>query len=171
MSVSVLVPADRSTPWRRWITVLGHREAGTTLALFRIACGLCLLYTVGSVAIHGLVPALWMGPDHGGYTFVSTPRLFQLIGGVNPTTVWSMIAIALTAGLLLTIGLAGRVAAFVALQSFMALVGLNSDAAGSYDGVLTNTLWLLVLSASTATLSVECKLRTGQWTSATPVPA
>ena len=39
------------------------------------------------------------------------------------------------------------------------------------DRLLTNALWLLVLSRSTATLSLDCRLRTGQWVSSVLVPA
>ena len=158
--------------WGRWLRFLNHREPGTSLALFRIACGLCVVGAVAGVVLPGALPALWLDAGHGGYLrATNVPWLFRLVGGANPVTVWSMTAVALSAGGLLAVGLCGRLAALAALQSYVALVDLNPEAGGSYDGVLSNALWLLVLARSTATLSLGCRRRTGRWVSAEPVPA
>jgi hypothetical protein len=158
--------------WGRWVALLSEREPGTSLALFRAACGLCVLYSIGSVAAHGLVPVLWLDPAHGGYTCPGDgPRLFRWLGGVHPETVWPVVAAALLAGLLLVIGLGGRLTAFVALQTYKALYFINPDATGGYDWLLTNALWLLVLGRSTATLALDCRLRTGRWRSDEAVSA
>jgi hypothetical protein len=157
--------------WGRWVCFLDRREQGTTLSLFRIACGLCTFGAIGAVVASGAAPTLWLNPQDGGYTIVATPRLFRLLGGVNPMTLWSMIAVSLTASLLTALGLGGRVTAFIALQAFIALVGINPDAVGSYDLVLSNGLWLLVLARATTTLSLDCRLRTGRWLSDVSVPA
>jgi hypothetical protein len=158
--------------WGRWVALLSEREAGTSLALFRIACGLSVLYSVGSVVTHGLVPVIWMDAREGGYAHLgAAPWLFQLIGGVNRVSVWAMVACTLSAGALLALGLAGRLTALVALQAYLAVTSLNGDAAGGYDWLLTNALWLVVLSRSTATLSLDCRLRTGSWHSAAAIPA
>jgi hypothetical protein len=154
------------------VALLAEREDGTSLALFRIACGACILYSVGSVVVYGMVPVIWLGPADGGYGPVGPgPRLFQWLGGVNPTTVWGVVGATLLAGLLLVVGAGGRLTALVALQGYMALYGINGNAAGAYDWLLTNALWLLVLARSTATLSLDCRLRTGRWRSAEPVSA
>lgn len=163
--------APRPSLWVRWVGLLAQREPATSLALFRIACGLCVLGSVGSVAAHGLVPVLWMPPADGGYTIPDTPWLFRHLGGVTATTVWAMVAVCLGAGLALVAGLGWRWTSLVALQSYLAVTGLNPEAVGGYDWLLTNALWLLVLSRSTATLSLDCRLRTGRWTSPLPVPA
>jgi hypothetical protein len=127
---------------------------------------------VAGVVLPGVLPALWLDETNGGYLrATAVPWLFRWLGGVNPVTVWSLVAVALVSGSLLTVGLGGRLAALAALQSYMALVDLNPEAGGSYDGVFTNALWLLVLARSTATLSLDCRLRTGNWLSTEPVPA
>lgn len=165
------VPA-RPGLWSRWVLLLAEREPGTALALFRAACGVDVLWSVGSVVRHGMVPVVWMNPADGGYAPVGPGSwLFDLLGGVNPTTVWSVVGLALLSGVLLVAGFGGRVTALVALQSYKAVTGLNGNAAGAYDWLLTNALWLLVLARSTATLSADCRLRTGRWLSAEPVPA
>jgi hypothetical protein len=136
-----------------------------------MACGLVVLGAVGSVAAFGLVPVLWMNPADGGYTTVSPSWLFERLGGVTPTTVWAVVVVTLLAGLAMTLGLGGRLMPLVALQGYLALYSLNSDAVGGYDWLLTNALWLLVLARATATLSLDCRLRTGCWRCADLVPA
>lgn len=157
--------------WSNWVAFLDRQEPGTTLALWRIACGLCLVGTIAAVVLAGAVPLLWLPPADGGYTQPATPWLFRQIGGVTPATVKGMVALTLIAGVLTAVGLGGRIAVLAALQGFLALMGLNSDATGGHDSVISNGLWLLVLSRSTETLSLDCRLRTGRWTSERPVPA
>jgi hypothetical protein len=171
LASSPAVASPRPGAWVRWVSLLAEREPATSLALFRIACGLCVLGSIGSVAAHGLVPVLWLGPADGGYTTPMGGWLFRLLGGVSPATVWFVVALTLLAGLATAAGLGGRLAPFVALQGHLSLTGLNPDAVGGYDWLLTNALWLLVLSCSTATLSLDCRLRTGMWRSDEPVPA
>jgi hypothetical protein len=161
----------RRGPWGRWVALLAEREAGTALALFRIACGLSLLYSVGSVALHGMVPVIWLPPGEGFATTREGPWLFQQFGGLTPTTAWLTVTVTLLAGLLLVLGGGGRLTALLALQAYMILTSLNVNAVGGYDWLLTNALWLLVLGRATATLSLDCRLRTGLWRSDEPVSA
>ena len=62
--------------WVGWVALLDRREPGTSLALFRIACGLVVFGAVGSVAAHGLVPALWFvyGWCLGIQTYLTFPH-------------------------------------------------------------------------------------------------
>ena len=158
--------------WSRWTGLLNEWEPGTSLALFRIACGLTVLCTIGSVVLHGLAPAIWLDFADGGYAELGEPPwLFELIGGVNPTTLWWVIAVAVAAGAATTVGFGGRFSVFVTLQTYMALASINPHIGSCDDQLIGNALWLLVLSRSTATLSVDCLVRTGAWTSAALVPA
>ncbi len=164
--------AGRRGLWGRWLGLLEETEPGTGLALFRIACGLTVLGTLGTVVCHGLAPVIWLDAKDGGYgTLGEPPWLFHLLGGVTPVTLWAMIGVAAAAGLALTLGLAGRPSALVLLQSYLAISGINSDISGIDDVLIGNALWLLVLARSTATLSLACRLRTGSWTSGQRVPA
>jgi hypothetical protein len=63
------------------------------------------------------------------------------------------------------------VTALAALQVLLALFSVNGEVGGGHDRLLTNALWLLVLASSTATASLDCRLRTGAWTSDRPVAA
>ena len=158
--------------WVRWAAFFNERQDGTTLALLRIALGISLLYSIGSVVLHGMVPVIWLGPHDGGYTSPGQgPWLFHWIGGLTPTTLWAVVVATLLGGLLLVLGLGGRLAALVALLGYQNLIGSNGETLGAYDWLLTNALWLVFLSRSTATLSLDCRLRTGRWTSTEAVPA
>lgn len=150
---------------------LDRRETGESLAVLRVAFGLCVVLTVGSVWVHGLVPLMWLTDDHGGYRqHLRTPWLFELLDVRGPTAVWSTVAVSITAGLAMMVGLGGRFTALVALWSYLALKHINGHAGGSYEVLLTNALWLLVLAPSTATWSLDCRLKTGSWSSDRPVP-
>ncbi len=167
-----VIAMPRPGPWGRWAALLAEREPGTSLALFRMACGGCVLWSIGSVVLYGMVPVLWLGPAAGGFaTAGDGPALFRWLGGATPTTVWAVVIATLAAGLLLLIGAGGRLAALLALQGYLAVTGRNSNALGAYDWLLTNALWLLVLGRSTATLSLDCRLRTGRWRSADLISA
>lgn len=157
--------------WQRWVRLLDQREVGTSLALWRIAVGLCVVGSVGAVVLAGAVPLLWFDPADGGYTPPTPPWLFRQLGGATRGTVTAVVAITLAAGLLTAGGLGGRLSVFVALQGYLALVRLNGDATGGYDAAISNGLWLLVFARSTETLSLDCRIRTGQWTRDRPVPA
>ena len=65
-------------PWARWRALLDRVEPGATLALFRIACGLCVILTIGWVVHADLVDVIWLDLEHGGY---------RSLGG-GPWPVW-----------------------------------------------------------------------------------
>lgn len=157
--------------WRAWVALLDTREPGTALALFRILVGLAVLVTLGSVVRADLVDVIWVSHEYGGYRTLSGGWLVQALGGPTPDLVWRLVVGGLMGGALVMTGLGGRVVAFLTLQLVMAVTDLNGQAAGSYDELLTNGLWLLVLAPSTTTLSLDCRLASGHWTSDALVPA
>ena len=158
--------------WTRWVTFLSREEPATGLALFRIGIGACLLWSLGSPVLSGMVDAMWTDKAYGGYRALGDgDRLIALLGGPTPEVIWSLTALGLLAAAALTLGLGGRLTALIALQIFLPLSDVNNHAGGSDDPLLSNALWLLVLARSTQTLSLDCRRRTGSWTSADPAPA
>ena len=151
--------------WSGWVALTSRREPGTSLALFRIVTGTSLLFALGSVLAADLVPLLWVDVEHGGYRSLKGGWLVQALGGATPAVVGSLVGISLVAGLLLTLGVWTRPAALIATQGMLALTTLNIHGRSSYDPLLVNSLWLLVLADSSATLSLGCRLRQGRWTS------
>jgi len=157
--------------WRGWVELISRTEPGTALALFRILTGSALLILIGSVVVSDLVGVLWIDYEHGGYRRLAGGWLVQALGGASPEVVGSLVGVTFTAGILLTAGVLARPSALVAAQGMIALTTLNTHARSAYDPLLTNSLWLLVLADSTATLSLRCRRRHGRWTSDRPVAA
>jgi len=149
---------------------LDPREGPETLAVVRITTAMALLLTVGGVVARG-ADVYWRTPEHGGYRpDLKIPWLFDLLGLEPSAAIPGTIAVALAAGVFVLVGAGGRASAFVALQSYMALKTVNNHVGGSYEHLLTNALWLLVLAPATATWSVDCWFRLRRWASDTPVP-
>jgi hypothetical protein len=147
-------------------------EDGTSLALFRIAMGLSVWATVGTVVFGGLVPVLWVDEAFGGYRQLgSGPWLVSLLGGPSPAVIWPLAITSLVTGALMVLGIGGRVTAVLCLLATGAVLDVNGHAGGSYDELLSNALWLVVLAGGDATLSVRAWWRTGQWWPEVPVLA
>jgi hypothetical protein len=156
--------------WASWVERVSRTEDGTTLALFRIGVGLCVIYSIGHVALYGLVGVVWVDHDFGGYRSLRGSWLIQLMGGATPVNVWLLVVLSMVLGALVAIGMGGRITAVLCLQVFMGVVDNNSDAGGSYDELLTNALLLCVIAPTTTTLSVDAWLREGSFVSTRPVP-
>jgi len=157
--------------WSRWVGLLDRREPAVALAMYRIAIGSCLLYAVGTVWAGGLVEAIWMDIPYGGYRNVGNEAwLVELAGGASPEVVWPLVIGSVVAGLAIVLGVGGRLPALVGLLAFQNLGRINGHCGGSYDPLMTNALWLLFLSDSTATFSVDAWRRGALWSGA-QVPA
>ncbi len=150
--------------WNAWVELLSVREPGTTLAALRIGVGLVLLYSVLSVMAAGLVEVMWVDAAYGGLQTLDTPHwLARVLGGRTPGTAWTLGWASLALGTMLVLGYGGRVTAFATLQVYSATVDTKYTLTGGYDAMICNALWLLVLAESTATLSLDCRRRTGAW--------
>jgi hypothetical protein len=158
--------------WAAWVRLLDRREPGDALALMRIAVGLVAATNLIWLASTGQVPVIWFDRAYGGYrAFDRLPAVIQWLGGATPGVIWGLVATGIAGGALLTLGLGGRLAAFVTLQAMIPLHRLNDEVGGSADIVMTNALWILVLSRSTETLSLDCWLRRRSLRSDAEIPA
>ena len=156
--------------WSRWVALMSTTEHPLTLALFRIAVGLCAFGTVASPVLADVVELVWMDKDHGGYRVLAKgPWLVEWLGGPSPEVTWALVVAALVSSTALVLGAGGRVVAFICLWATMGITDMNGQAGGSYDELLTCALFLAVLADSSRTLSVDCRVRTGAWTCDTPV--
>jgi hypothetical protein len=149
--------------WRFWVELFARRERGTSLAALRIGVGCAALYSLLSVAAAGLVEPLWLDQAHGGMQRAHPTWLLELLGVATPGVIWSLFWIAVGTAVCVIVGLGGRVATFVLLQVYAALVASNPNTSGGGDLLITNALWLLTLGWSTASLSLDCRMRTGRW--------
>ncbi len=158
--------------WDRWVGLFRRTELGESLAAFRVACGFCVLLTVGAVVCADLVQAVWTDVADGGFRRLGAQTwLIRALGGPTTQVVWGVVVATLLAGVALVVGFGGRLSALAAAQGVWALVSINPLAGGAYDPLLCNALWLLVLSRSTATLSLDCRLKHGAWVRDVKVPA
>ncbi|AKT40934.1 hypothetical protein [Chondromyces crocatus] len=152
--------------WKAWVRLLDRREPGDTIALFRIAVAVVILSSLGEAIAYDLVDAVWVDRQWGGYRSLGNgPYLIALLGGPRPDVVWSVLIATVVLAVLLGVGLGGRVTSFLCLQGYIALHRLNHNSSGSSDILVTNALWLLTLARSTATLSLDCRIRTGKFRS------
>ena len=158
--------------WTAWTALLSRRESGTAIALFRIALGTTVLASVGRTVVAGLAPAVWLDARDGGWLPLEDQSwLIEAMGGLSPATMWTLVGMNIGLALCVIVGFGGRCTALLLSQSFLALSFINIYVQGCDDKLISNALWLLVLSRSTATLSLDCRLRTGRWTSQEPIPA
>lgn len=158
--------------YRRLVAYLDEREYADTIALFRIVVGVALLVDLGATAPSGVLDAIWIDIAHGGYRPLGYGgELIRLLGGPTPTAVWGLFTVTVVAGFGLVVGLGGRFTALVAAQGLLALSALNGHARGSYDALLSNALWLLVLADGTATWSLDARLFHGRFFRDVKIPA
>ena len=145
--------------WHRLADRLAHREPATPLALFRIALGLSILYTLLPMIAADVVAMVWMDRPYGGYRDLEPDSwLVAALGGPTDAAVTILVGLGVVSALLLLIGLGSRVTPLVANQVMIALFALNPESGGGHDRLLTAGLWLLVLAPSTATLSLDARL-------------
>lgn len=152
--------------WSAWVRLLERREPGDTIALLRIAVGLIILYVLIPIVTQDIWSVIWVDRKWGGYRDLGAgPTLVRWLGGPRPEVIRPLIFSTIGLAVALVLGLGGRLTAFLTLQGYLALHRLNHNSSGSSDIVVTNALWLLCLARSTATLSLDCRLRTGRFRS------
>jgi hypothetical protein len=152
--------------WRGWVDLLARRERGTSLAAFRIAVAGVILYSLLSVGLHGLVPVLWIDTNHGGFAEVGRiAGVARLLGETTPGVVWTLYTVALVSATAMLAGVGGRIPIALVALSYTPVATINSEAYGGYDLMIGNAVWMLLLGDATATMSVDCRRRTGAWTS------
>ena len=86
--------------WSRLVALFSTQEHPRALALFRIALGLCGIYTLATVMLHGVVDDVWMDVADGGYRTLKRGNfLVEWLGGTSPKMVWGMSIAALVSAM------------------------------------------------------------------------
>jgi hypothetical protein len=150
--------------WARWVGFLGAEEDGISLGLFRVAVALAVLVSLSMLRDPLVLDSLFTDAAYGGMRTLKSPTWpAVLLGGATPSAVRALWSLATLGAVALLLGLggpvSGRLIALVTQQAYMGLVDLNHHAGGSYDEVLTNLLWILVLAGPTDAVSVPGLLR------------
>jgi len=153
--------------WTRWVALATRTESGVPMALFRIALGLTLVIWTGTLLWGAdVLDPLYTPVAEGGFARAEQPHLLvQWMGGHSRAGTLALAWAGTLGSVALAAGLGGRLTAFLLLQVLLALHSLPDDIGGGYDRLLANGLILLVLGNGTATHSLDCRLRTGGWTS------
>lgn len=144
--------------WRGLAALFNRREDGLSLAMVRIVVG-------GTVAAHivhqrttGAAALVWYDDKFGGLRNVSHAWLTPF-GGATPHNVDLVCYATIASALLLATGTLTRVAALATWAGWGVLANLNGHAGGSYDELLSNLLFLLVLADAGARLSIDAVSR------------
>ncbi|MFT5684627.1 MAG: hypothetical protein ACI8RZ_005571 [Myxococcota bacterium] len=157
--------------WLRWVRFWSTVEAPQTMAVVRIVVGLIIAVDFALMLSAGIIDPLYVPIAEGGFAPGSGGPWLALLGGPSTATAYGLTITAMVSAGLLCVGLGGRLTAFVLLQVLITFHGLPIDIGGGYDRLILNMVFLLMLSRSTATLSIDCRLRTGSWHSTAPIMA
>lgn len=152
--------------WGWMVRATSAEESALPLAVTRICVGLSALWLLvpfvvteaGRSALH----FAFCDVDAGGYRPLTATGLVALLGGAVPAVVDGLVVVAVVAAACVVVGVFGRLAPLVALVCVKAVFSQNLDVSGAGDSLLQNALLLLVLGDATATLSLDCRWRTGR---------
>lgn len=160
----------------RWmVAVTSTQEPQTAMALVRIGTGVALvillvplLFTAGG---RDVVVFSFCDVASGGYRELGGTAVIDALGGAVPGVVFPLLAVALVGAVGMVVGVFGRVSVVAAVFGTRVVFAQNGDTSGAGDALIANALLLLLLCDCTATLSLDCKLRTGRFVDDTPGPA
>src|SRR5690606_5938536 len=142
-----------------------RREEATTVALFRILLCAGALYSLAIMTRDDVFQVTWLGAKHGGISALSSRHwMFAALGGFNASNVEQLFTFCCFSMFFGLVGFGGRMTLLFAQQSYVALRTLNENASGGYDSLICLGLLVLACTASTATLSVDCRLIYGRFT-------
>lgn len=156
----------RPSRWNRLVAFWDARETGESMALLRIGAGLTVFATMVLLIYREIPDVIWVDFKDGGYRSLGAGQhLVRRLGGPSPGLTWTLVWTACISSVFVTLGLFGRVSIFVLLVSYLNLHRLNGETSGSSDIVITNALWMLLLTRATVTWSVDCYIKNRRWSS------
>jgi hypothetical protein len=139
--------------WKKLVLLLDRREAATSMALVRIASGLTVsahLLHLGWTGAHRLV---WADFEYGGLRDLK-PGWLEYLGGLTAGNIEWVMGITALAGLLMALGLGGRAMTLAVFLGYDYLADLNGHAGGSYDELIKNTIFAVLLSGAYGDLTL-----------------
>ncbi len=144
--------------WQRWVQLLDRQESALPLALVRMAASLIVLLHVSRIWMRGIHLWAWVDDDFGGLRNLNAGFL-ERFGGLSPENVQMVMATTIVAAVAMFLGIGTRVACLVTALGYGYLADINGHAGGSYDELVKNTLFLLVLSGCGRALSLDERIR------------
>lgn len=152
--------------WRAWLSLTEEREHPRILSAFRVLVGVLMLGTLLHAALDGVVSTLWIDVAYGGAVDLGNgPWLLRALGGPTPAAVWGMFAVACVCSGLIAIGAGGRLPYPIAAHAYFTLTHINGNTSAGYDILFTNAVFLLFVAGASRSGSLDCRIKTGKWTS------
>ncbi len=127
-------------------------EDAVAVAIVRIGVALTVAGHVAHVWWTGAMPLVWFDTAHGGLRDLDGGLLHRL-GGAVPSVVEPWAAVTFLCAIAMALGVT-RWATWATWLGFFVLADLNQQAGGSYDELLTSTLFLLGWSGAHRRLTV-----------------
>lgn len=156
---------------RRWLALvrlLDERERATSLASVRLLVGACALVDGLHIAFRGVAVNLWGPAEQGGLGGLAGSDPPWLVASVGPDGVLTLYLLGAASLMLGLVPRAGAVCLLLASSEMSRLLALGDR---GIDVMIRLVTFVLLLSKSGATLSLDTKLRTGRFTSAVRIPA
>ena len=139
--------------WQRVLAFTAQREPATSLALCRIVACTTLALHVLHMLVNGAVTFTWTDASLGGLGAHKLAGVVDASEGTVLALAWLCAGAAICGAL----GWFTRPALVVAWASFRALYEVATDARSAYDILITNTLFVLILSGCGAALSLDAR--------------
>ncbi len=152
--------------WSAWVAVWSHEEHPASMALVRIALGLCLLWDLSWVGALDLVVPFLAPEEIGGWPEITprdfVPWIWQWFP-MERWVAWLLFGLTWIAAFMVTIGLFTRPAALAFVLLYAQWADILDAADRGIDTMIRNVVMLLAFSAAHHTLSVDAWRRTGDW--------
>jgi hypothetical protein len=141
-----------------------RREQATTIALFRVLLCAGALFSLAIMARDDVFLVTWVSAKEGGISALSSRHwMFDVLGGFRADAVQQVFTFCCCTLFFGVIGFGGRLTLLFAQQSYVALRTINENASGGYDSLICLGLLVLACTASTSTLSLDCRLVHGRF--------
>lgn len=157
--------ASEASPgrWARLTGLLVGEEDALGLALVRLLACATVAAHVGRFAATGAARFALLHRDRGGMS--DAHGWLEPLGGAEPWMITLLCVVTCLAAILGAVGLFTRAALVVTWLGLRVISSLNPEAHGSYDGLLVDTLFILMLSGAGRALSLDA------WRSGAPALA
>lgn len=140
--------------WSRLVAWLNAPEDPISLALVRIVACTTIALHVARFLFSGAIELALLPYERG---LSGDPGWLEPFGGPSVTLVYALGVVVCLAATLGALGLGTRPALIATWLSFRALSSVNAEAKGSYDALLIDIVFVLMLSGAGRALSLDAR--------------
>ncbi len=138
--------------WLHWVALCTRAEDPLSVAVVRIVVAMTVALHVVHLAASGALPLVWLDQAYGGLRLLDG-GILKVLGGARPEVVYPLAVGTVVSAAAMALGL-GRWTTWATWLGFSTLADLNGQAGGSYDELLTSTLFLLGFSGAHGRLTL-----------------